>query len=137
MGLQTCPSMRPLSSVISPTQKYFGMFTPDQKIPINITIFPISPWDSMNLMQKASTRTFVRPILGIDLIFVPWKMVIWIWQQKKKKDLKQNKGNSENPTRIAKKNRSGGIHVGLCRAETSSQKILMIGNLSAITGTNQ
>ena len=56
---------------------------------------------------------------------------------RKKKDLKQNKGNSENPTRIAKKNQSGGIHVGLCRAETSSQKILMIGNLSAITGTNQ
>ena len=51
--------------------------------------------------------------------------------------MKQNKGNSENPTRIAKKNQSGGIHVGLCRAETSSQKILMIGNLSAITGTNQ
>ena len=56
---------------------------------------------------------------------------------RKKKDLKQNKENSENPTRIAKKNQSGGIHVGLCRAETSSQKILMIGNLSAITGTNQ
>ena len=56
---------------------------------------------------------------------------------RKKKDLKQNKGNSENPTRIAKKNQSGGIHVGLCRAETSSQKILMIGNLSTITGTNQ
>ena len=51
--------------------------------------------------------------------------------------MKQNKENSENPTRIAKKNQSGGIHVGLCRAETSSQKILMIGILLAITGTNQ
>ena len=56
---------------------------------------------------------------------------------RKKKDLKQNKGKLENPTRIAKKNQSGGIRVGLCRAETSSQKILMIGNLSTITGTNQ
>jgi hypothetical protein len=51
--------------------------------------------------------------------------------------LKQNKGNLENPIRIAKKNQSGGIRVGLCRVETSSQKILMIGNLSTITGTNQ
>ena len=51
--------------------------------------------------------------------------------------MKQNKENSENPIRIAKKNQNGGIHVGLCRPETSSQKILMIGNLSAITGTNQ
>ena len=56
---------------------------------------------------------------------------------RKKKDLKQNKENSENPTRIAKKNQNGGIHVGLCRPETSSQKILMIGILLAITGTNQ
>ena len=50
--------------------------------------------------------------------------------------MKQNKENTGNHTRIPKKNQIGGIHIGSCQVEMSSQKILMTGNLLETTGAS-